>query len=382
MLQTLGLPAGAGSGTIRFGGNHPCTILIPFEGASMADFTELQDWLQRSSARQKFYAGTFWFVFSSLGETLPVRLGGQQSTTAATVPGSDWSVSSSVQRRNGTVVETTFWHLPVQHGNVHVFFSSSKPSYALRPMYRMLARARGKAHLFPIGHNLVRDCVRLSQAYEFEQTYIVRGVSYPSRPNEGGADINLRPGNSALFFRHLEDERRILKTARMRAPVANSDYVEYTVGRIGYLSYHKGRAALVVRLATATLPKTMVESAKPFERAQGRFVSFRFSEPFFADRASYRTVLTALSRLPRSSVAVLHANPYFYATVTNYEDGGEFDVFVTGHSSIQVHGRGESSAASFIRLQEGLSEQFRDAKVSIEACTAKHTMSDLLEGRL
>ena len=65
----------------------------------------------------------------------------------------------------------------------------------------------------------------------------------------------------------------------------------------------------------------MVESAKPFERAQGRFVSFRFSEPFFADRASYRTVLTALSRLPRSSVAVLHANPYFYATVTNYEDG-------------------------------------------------------------
>ena len=41
----------------------------------MADFTELQDWLQRSSARQKFYAGTFWFVFSSLGETLPVRLG-------------------------------------------------------------------------------------------------------------------------------------------------------------------------------------------------------------------------------------------------------------------------------------------------------------------
>lgn len=348
----------------------------------MTNFADLEEWLQHSSARERFYAGTFWFVFSALGDSLRAKFRGEACSGQPGVPDADWCITSSLRKRDGGTEETRFWHIPIQDSNIHVLFAPKKPSQALRSMYSLLSRARGKAHLFPLGHTLTRQCARLGGTQSYEDTYIVRGVSYPSKPNEGGADINLRPGNSAVFFQHLEDERRVLKTARMRVGVGPGSYTEFTVGRIGYIAYHKGPSSCVVTLATSVLPLRMAESAKPFEDSRGRFVSFRFSEPFFADRGSYRSVLAALSRLPRTSVAVLHANPYFYATVTNYEDGGEFDVFVTGHSSIHVCGRGDQSAASFIRLQEGLSEQFRDATIAVESRPSSCSIRDLLGGRL
>jgi hypothetical protein len=125
----------------------------------------------------------------------------------------------------------------------------------------------------------------------------------------------------------------------------------------------------------------LADSVRPFEQAKGHYVEFRFSEPLFLERTNYNIVVDALSRLPRTSVALLHTNPYFHAALTNYEDGGEFDIFITGHSSIHVRGDGEVSPASFLRIQNGLTEQFRDARVSLEH-PGQHTLKDLIEGRV
>ncbi len=346
------------------------------------DMDQFETWIQERSAEEKFFSGTFWFVFSNLGDADLCRVLALQRQIAPGIPLADSATTIAVRKRTGNLLQATFWHLPVCKQNLHIFLSLEKPSHALRPIYKMLARAKGKAHLFPIGHPLVKACVRVVSNRLFQETYIVRGVSYPSRPNEGGADINLKPGNASVFFQRLEDEKRILKTTRMCAPIADGLFCEFTVSRIGYLSFHKGKFAPLMKLMLDRLAPAMVESVRPFERAKDQFVSFRFSEPLFADRTSYRIVLDALSRLPRTSVALLHTNPYFHATLTNYEDGGEFDIFITGHSAIHVQGRGEASAASFLRLQDGLTELFRDAIVTLEERPALYRLRDLLEGRI
>ncbi len=343
---------------------------------------QFETWVQEKSAEEKFFSGTFWFIFSNLADADLSRVLALQRQVAPGLPLADSAATVALRKRTGKLLQATFWHLPVCKQNLHMFFSLEKPSHAIRPMYKLLAKAKGKAHLFPIGHPLVKACVRLVSNRYFEETYILRGVSYPSRPNEGGADINLKPGNASVFFQRLEDEKRVLKTARMRAPVAESTFCEFTVGRMGYLSFHKGKFVPLMKLMLDRLAPAMVESVKPFERAKGQFVSFRFSEPFFADRTSYKIVLEALSRLPRTSVALLHSNPYFHATLTNYEDGGEFDIFITDHSAIHVQGRGEASPASFLRLQDGLTELFREATVTLEERPALYRLRDLLEGRL
>jgi hypothetical protein len=127
--------------------------------------------------------------------------------------------------------------------------------------------------------------------------------------------------------------------------------------------------------------RKLSSSVRPFEETGGRFVDFRFEEPLFVDRANYDAVVQALSHLPRTSLALLHTNPYFHAALTNYEDGSEFDVFITGHSTISIQGRKEASPASFLRIQNGLTEQFRDASVIIEK-PVQFTLRDLLDGRV
>ncbi len=283
--------------------------------------------------------------------------------------------------RTGNSVRATFAELPICRENVRVLFSLDKPSQALRPLYRLLARTRGKVSLFPLGAPLVKTCARLVSEYPLEDTLVLRGVSYPTRPSYGGADINLKPGNASVFFAKLRDERRVLKTAKLRAPAGKRSFCEFTVGRPGYITYHKGALGPLLDLVAGDLPKKLSVSVLPFEKTGGRFVEFRFEEPLFVDRTNYAVVVDALSHLPRTSLALLHTNPYFHAALTNYEDGSEFDIFITGHSTISIQGREEASPASFLRIQNGLTEQFRDASVSLEK-GAQFTLQDLLDGQV
>jgi hypothetical protein len=342
---------------------------------------EFQNWIQGKAASAPYFAGTFWFVLSPLVEADLAAALGFQPLHAQVVPMADWAASVTFAGRSGKKSEATFWHLPFHKHQLHLLFSLAKPWRSLRFIYKLLGRARGKAHLFPIGHRLAKSCVRLHRGCSFEETHVIRGVSYPSRPHEGGADINLKPGNAAIFFAKLEDERRVLKLARMVAPTGSGTSCEFTVSRIGYISYHRGEVGALLELILGQISEEMAVSVKPFEEARGRFVGLRFPEPVFTDQASYQTVLEALNRLPRTTLALLHANPYFHATLTNYEDGGEFDLYITDSSTIHLHGRGEASAASFLRLHTNLAEVFREAEVALEMPQQYH-LRDLLEGRV
>lgn len=342
--------------------------------AALEDFG---NWIEQQAKNENYFAGTFWLLFSSLAEQDFIRASGLQATPNQ-IPGVSLSTTSIIRQRNGKNIKATFWNLPFRRGNLNVLFSLEKPSVALRPMYRLLARTRGKIHLFPIGHPQFRAFARLVPAFRMEETAVIRGVSYPSGSDRGGADINLRPGNASLFFERLEDEKRILRTVRFRVPTSGPGRCEFTVGRAGYVSYHSGDSAPLLSFIFDNLSDALTNSIKPFERAGGRSVEFQFAEPIFSDRTSYESVIRALSRLPRTSLALLHTNPYFHATLTNYEDGAEFEVFITGHSTISVYGQGDSSPASFLRVQNGLTELFRDATVSLKQ-PKRYALRDLLE---
>lgn len=346
-----------------------------------APLEQFGHWIRKTSDQESYFSGTFWLLFSALSGPDFARVLDLRTTIRADIPDADSSTSSTFSKRTGKILRATFWHLPIRHGNVHVLFSLEKPSQAARPLYRLLAKTRGKVNLFPLGHPLVKDCVRLDSKFAFEDTHVMRAVSYPSRPNDGGADINLKPGNASVFFTRLEDEKRVLKSARLCAPTSKDSTCEFTVGRSGYLSYHKGDFRPFLRLISERLPEALADSVRPFESARGRFVEFNFPEPLFVDRSNFTIVTEALSRIPRSSLALLHTNPYFHATLTNYEDGGEFDIFITGHSTISIQGATESSPAAFLRVQNGLTEQFRDARVTLED-PKQFSLRELMEGKV
>lgn len=347
----------------------------------MPPLDDFRAWLEGQSEERSFFSGTFWFLFSMLDDGEFHRAIELDAVAVSPIPCVARSTTSTVYMRTGSSVRATFSEIPIRRDNVRILFSLDKPAVALRPMYRLLARTRGRVHLFPLGAPLVKACARLVSGASIEETHVLRGVSYPSRPNDGGADINLKPGNASVFFTKLREERRILKTARLKAPVGKDSFCEFTVGRAGYITYHKGKLGPLLELISGDLTRRFSESVRPFEKTAGRFVDFRFEEPLFVDRANYAVVVNALSQMPRTSVALLHTNPYFHAALTNYEDGSEFDIFITGHSTISIQGREDASPASFLRIQNGLTEQFRDASISLEAPT-RFSLRDLLNGQV
>ena len=344
-------------------------------------FDPFVDWIEERSHREPFFSGTFWLLFSTLSDPDLLSALRLDSRPLIPVPLSQGSTTVTVRKRTGRTLQAIFNLLPLTTNRVRILFSLDKPGKALRPMYHLLGRTKGTVHLFPIGLPLFKSCSRLSSHFSFADTHIVRGVSYPSRPSEGGADINLSPGNATTFFAKLEEEKRVLKTARLQVPTSEHSCCEFTVGRPGYVSYHKGDFRSLLKLITEKLPTALSDSIKPFERARGNFVQFRFADPLFVDRANYQIVLEALSRLPRTSLALIHTNPYFHATLTNYEDGGEFDIFITGHSTIHIQGLPEASPASFLRIQNGLTDQFQDASISLEQ-THQYDLRQLMEGQV
>ncbi len=259
-----------------------------------------------------------------------------------------------------------FWFLPISTGSVKFLLSTGKPRDTARLMYRLLSRFQGKAQLYPIGHELIRAAVRVSSKYRFEDTEILRGVSYPNPPSEGGAEIDITPGNAREFFDRVNQGRRLLKHVRVRAPYADRAFCEYTVNRIGCVSFHEGSPEVFLGMLTEHLAPRIIEAARPYQKTAGQFVTYKFPTPIFTSPDSYAYVVDALKRLPHSAVAVLHANPYCHATLTNYEDGRQFDVFITDPSTIFVEGHGDIQAASFIRLQNSISLVFQDASVAVE----------------
>jgi hypothetical protein len=341
---------------------------------------DFQEWIAKRARSDPYFSGTFWLVLSALDEA-PLRdaLKLQPIPARLEVPCSDAVAEVSLIGRR-TKQSVSFWHLPFHHPSVHVFFSHVKPSAATRFAYRFIGRARGKALLFPLSHHLIRSCAQLDPQMSLDCTRVLRGVSYPSRPEDGGAEIYLTPGNAVSFFEKVEDDRRILKSARMKAPVGDK-FCEFTVSRTGYVSYHRGPIEPLLAALLGRLSKQMVESTRPFAEAKNNFVGLRFRDPVFADPRSYTDVLQALARLPRMSIALIHANPYFHAAMTNYEDGAEFDIFITDSSTIHVKARGETSPASFLSVHNQLSEVFREARVSIEQ-PKTYSLSDLLAGRV
>jgi hypothetical protein len=337
---------------------------------------ELTKWIAAHRKGNPYFSANFWIIWSDLDEDAFTSTG-RFSQNSATLGPLEKGAHVSIHKRSGREISTWFWFLPISTGSVKFVLSVGKARETTRLTYRLLSRFQGKAQLYPIGHELIRAAVRLSNNFRFEDTEILRGVSYPNPPNEGGAEIDISPGNAKDFFDRVNEGHRLLKLARIRAPYAENSFCEYTVHRIGCLSFHEGAPEVFLAMLTEHLAPRIVEAAKPYQKTTGQFVTYKFPTPIFSSPDSYGYVVDALKRLPHSAVAVLHANPYFHALLTNYEDGRQFDVYITDPSTIFVEGHGDIQPASFVRVQNSIALVFQDASIAVER-PRKASLKDFL----
>src|SRR5882724_3794406 len=121
----------------------------------MTVLEQFRSWIEKQATEKNYFSGTFWFLFSSLHDADFARILDFRQASPPLIPTADQNRTVLIQKRTGTVVQATFWRLPIRHENVHILFSLDNPTQALRPMYHLLSRTRGKVNLLPLGYPVV-----------------------------------------------------------------------------------------------------------------------------------------------------------------------------------------------------------------------------------
>ncbi len=269
-----------------------------------------------------------------------------------------------------------------EHPHFHLLAVESSPWATRQKVHKTVARSKGRVRLFPIGMQIIRNCVRIDPKMGFDKTEVLRAVSYPvAGAVAKGTAVEYEPGPANIVFQNLEEGKKILRTVRMRIPSEKSGMCEVSLGRDGFACFHKGSTSLFYRLMTEKLLPSAEELLKPFQKPKERFWSLKFTLPLGTAQGNYRVLLDALSKIPRSSVAVVHRNPYFHATLVSYEDNSKFDVYVTDTTTLTVERDHRVSEESLLRLKSALSECLSEAQVRVPRKRV-FSVEDVLQGRV
>ncbi len=101
-------------------------------------------------------------------------------------------------------------------------------------------------------------------------------------------------------------------------------------------------------------------------------------EPLLRTPEDTGIVIDILREEPHLAVAVIHRNPYLHLAVSDYDDGSNFDVFVTDPSEVVVHPGFTASVGSLNRVLQRLSESLPSEEVGDRADRPEVTVEDLL----
>ncbi|GAA0716735.1 hypothetical protein GCM10010199_18630 [Dactylosporangium roseum] len=99
--------------------------------------------------------------------------------------------------------------------------------------------------------------------------------------------------------------------------------------------------------------------------------------PRFSDASATGDLLTELSRIQNSGIAVLHRNPYLHVVFTDYLDGSNFDLFVTEANVIEIHPGFRASVGAIARLADRLAERFAAVSTVESGVADTVTLDDL-----
>src|SRR5882762_7355303 len=110
----------------------------------MEGLNQFRAWIEEKAVKERYFSGTFWFVFSTLGDADFAHALRLDKSHAPLVPSADAASTVAVRKRNGASLQATFWHIPIENQALHILFSLNRIADAVRPMYKLLANSRGK----------------------------------------------------------------------------------------------------------------------------------------------------------------------------------------------------------------------------------------------
>lgn len=94
-----------------------------------------------------------------------------------------------------------------------------------------------------------------------------------------------------------------------------------------------------------------------------RPIIIQYADPIFEDKAKHQKLSQSLKRFKRASVSVLHANPYFRATLVDFGDGSSYEVWVLSETRVIVTPQFRATSASLERVIDHILTDFGEGEL-------------------
>ncbi len=255
--------------------------------------------------------------------------------------------------------------------NISLLFTFEKLDFVKRRLERLLRKPAGAFSTFHMDTSEMRDVLtefasekRLSLEALKAITYpFGRGarVDYARRPQQevfATAFEEEKYVESLRFEAHAPDEKALLNATIFRdcsCKFFGGDFGIFWDGIIPRICYVAGKRA---QMFLNRNRRSYQDEVKPLGISFGRNV--------FVESSRVSELLKALTNEGKFTVAVLHANPYLRATLTDFADGSTMDLYITSPREASIIPGFGASIPALSRLARVLSERIGEGIISPE----------------
>ncbi|GAA1979159.1 hypothetical protein [Microbacterium pumilum] len=243
-------------------------------------------------------------------------------------------------------------------GVFHIASGQPKTDKRWRKLERALVR-HGQVSRCYLNH---RDF--LSIASELEQSQSVSVSRTTARKSGDHSSISrgfpeMRPSPQQAIA-ETEEQGGVLRTITMQSPA-----ITMQLRRVAGATFYSGgprlfQSAVLEPLAAAAANRRVLVThrARLSVREDVRPLRVELGAQIFNDRKDTGALLDVIARMPSTSLAVFHRNPYLHFALRDERDGSNFDVVVTESNSIQIYPGYRASQDSLARVAQDLGERF------------------------
>lgn len=93
-------------------------------------------------------------------------------------------------------------------------------------------------------------------------------------------------------------------------------------------------------------------------------VIIQYDDAIFEDKEQNHRLISVLQSFPKSSVSIIHGNPYVRASLTDYRDGSGYAIWVLSTDRILIRPKTRSTEASFVSLCNHICDEFKEGSLS------------------
>lgn len=289
-------------------------------------------------------------VFESLNRDFPVfhiaqhkKTGDEISGVIAVIPGVFEDISRII-----TVSDSNYWDKLIRRKLVRHFYPDAMPIYFRQQEIEDALESLDLS--LPDGYSL-----QISEVTSKE-------MRTGSQPSPKKAYDTRRLWTSTPWrepFTHAKENgewftglKFSIQRGKSSDPIATGRIYKY--GEVHYDFYHEKISSTVLysleQLASQRLSLLQNRGIRERNYQPGESLEISFDYAPFDEIEDIRAFGTIMASYPNATKAVYHGNPYYHASIADFDDGSSFDMWVLSKNKIVIVPQAKSSAQAFERL--------------------------------